>query len=167
MSSPQLPHPRVGVAAIIRDTNGQAVVGVRKGSHGTGTWQFPGGHLEHGESFASCAAREVLEETGLEIDIKDTKVFATTNDVFKKEGKHYITVFVVCKIKGDNAEPMVMEPEKCEKWEWVHWPEIWKWAQTQAEAERNGKRVEDLERKVFLPIVNLVRQYPELENSLD
>ena len=28
---------------------------------------FPGGHLEPGESLAACAAREVLEETGLRV----------------------------------------------------------------------------------------------------
>lgn len=31
-------------------------------------YQFPGGHLEDGESFNDCLKREVLEETGIEIE---------------------------------------------------------------------------------------------------
>ena len=36
-----------------------------------GVYQFPGGHLEEGESFEECLKREVLEETGIEIDDKE------------------------------------------------------------------------------------------------
>ena len=46
---------------------GQLLLGRRKGSHGEGEYAYPGGHLEHLETFAQCGAREVREETGLEI----------------------------------------------------------------------------------------------------
>ncbi len=36
-----------------------------------GVWQFPGGHLEEGESFLECLKREVLEETGIELEDKE------------------------------------------------------------------------------------------------
>ena len=36
-----------------------------------GVWQFPGGHLEEGETFLECLKREVLEETGIELDDKE------------------------------------------------------------------------------------------------
>ena len=33
-----------------------------------GLFQFPGGHLEQNETFNECLKREILEETGIEID---------------------------------------------------------------------------------------------------
>ncbi len=58
--------PKVGVAAIIiRD--GKVLVGRRVGAHGHGTWSFPGGHLEFGEEAEQGIAREVKEETGMDV----------------------------------------------------------------------------------------------------
>ena len=36
-------------------------------------YQFPGGHLEENETFKECLKREVLEETGIEIDNNEIK----------------------------------------------------------------------------------------------
>lgn len=36
-------------------------------------FQFPGGHLEENETFTECLKREVLEETGIEIDDNEIK----------------------------------------------------------------------------------------------
>lgn len=72
---------------------------------GTGTWQLPGGHLEHGESVLFCAEREVLEETGLKV--RGVKIVSVTNDVFEDAGKHYITLFVRCEMVDQAAEPQV------------------------------------------------------------
>ncbi|KAF2714213.1 7,8-dihydro-8-oxoguanine triphosphatase NUDT15 [Pleomassaria siparia CBS 279.74] len=154
-------RPKVGVGVIIHDDKGNVVMGVRTGSHGAGTMQFPGGHLEYSESFAACAAREVLEETGLEIG--HVKFLVATNDVMADEGKHYITIFVVCVIVGENKVPQPLEPHKCARWEWVPWSQMWEWARQQNEAEKSGAEVG---KKLFLPIVNLYRDYPELEYCL-
>lgn len=40
-------------------------------------WAFPGGHLENNESLSQCIKREVLEETGL--NIESLKYKGTTN----------------------------------------------------------------------------------------
>jgi len=49
--------PRVGVAVIVRrDT--RVLLGRRlSATHGAGTWQFPGGHLEMFEDLETCGAR--------------------------------------------------------------------------------------------------------------
>ncbi|KAH7549156.1 glycoside hydrolase family 26 protein [Bipolaris maydis] len=134
-------RPKVGVGVIIHDEAGNIIMGERAGSHGAGTFQCPGGHLEYSESFAETAAREVLEETGLVVG--NIKFLTATNDVFG-EGKHYVTIFVT-------------------SWEWVPWSQMWAWAGEQAAAEKEGREVK---RKMFLPLVNLWRDYPELEFAL-
>lgn len=80
-------------------------MGQRLSSHGHGTWQFPGGHLEYGEDVFACAERETLEETGLVV--KATKLAAVTNSVFGEVGKHYITLFVLCEPTEPDATPQV------------------------------------------------------------
>jgi 8-oxo-dGTP diphosphatase len=110
---------RVGVAAIIR-REGRILMGLRKGSHGAGTWSFPGGHLEKGETVGRCAVRETEEETGIKISPLMFRKFTFTNDVFTVEDKHYVTLYMEASWSG--GEAVVMEPNKCEKWAWYSSP---------------------------------------------
>ncbi len=82
---------KVGVGVIIKK-EGKILLIKRKGSHAAGQWAPPGGHIDYGESVLECARREVKEETGLEI--KNLEVKGFTQDLFKKEKKHYITIWV-------------------------------------------------------------------------
>ncbi|KAF1832665.1 hypothetical protein BDW02DRAFT_631822 [Decorospora gaudefroyi] len=162
-------RPKVGVGVIIHDNQGNIVMGERAGSHGAGTLQCPGGHIEHGETFAETAAREALEETGLRVG--NVKFLTTTNDVFVGEGggpsKHFVTVFVTCTVVGGDMVPKPMEPENCAAWAWIPWRQMWAWAGEQAEAEKLGRDVgAGGGKKLFLPLVNLWREYPEMENVL-
>ncbi len=112
-------RPRVGVGVIVMK-DGRVLLGKRKGSHGAATWSFPGGYLEFGESPEDCAVREVAEETG--IAIKGVTIETVTNDIFAEEEKHYITLFV--KAEWAAGDVCVMEPEKCERWDWFSWDEL-------------------------------------------
>jgi len=125
--------PKVGVGVIVVK-DGKVLLQKRIGSHGSGTWCFPGRHLEFNEELEECARRETLEELG--INIKNAKFVAITNDLFKVEGKHYITVFML--VTEYEGEPKIIEPEKCEKWEWCSW--------------------HDLPQPLFIPIQNLLKQ---------
>lgn len=109
-------RPKIGVGAIIKKGD-KILFGKRKNAHGDGTWSFPGGHLEFGESVEDCAKRETEEETGLIINNFKKTIF--TEDVFEKENKHYITLYAMAEIY--EGEPIVAEPEKCEGWEWFSW----------------------------------------------
>ncbi|MFY7854606.1 MAG: nucleotide triphosphate diphosphatase NUDT15 [Rubrivivax sp.] len=106
-------HPRVGVGVIVR-REGRVLLGLRKGSHGAGTWALPGGHLEFGESVEACAARETEEETGLRLS--HLRLGPFTNDVMQAEAKHYVTVFVIAEAEPGDVE--LREPHKCERWAW-------------------------------------------------
>ncbi|KAI0910336.1 NUDIX hydrolase domain-like protein [Ustulina deusta] len=149
------PNPRVGIAAIICNAKGELVIGKRAGSHGAGSWAFPGGHLEMGESFFTCAERETLEETALRV--KGVKVVAVTNDVFDAASKHYITIFVQCIMEDTDAQPHTMEPNKCEGWHWRSWDEIRQWAK-----HHDDTASEWADKKCFLPIRSLIQDYGDL-----
>jgi len=110
-------RPLIGVAVIVIKED-RVLLGKRKNAHGSGTWAFPGGHLELSESIKDCARREVSEETG--IQIKNLRYGPYTNDIFADEGKHYVTLFVIADY--DAGTPLVREPHKCENWSWVPWP---------------------------------------------
>ena len=122
-------RPGVGVGVfVMRD--GKFLMGERHGAHGANTWSAPGGHLEYGETWAECAERETLEETGMRL--KNVRFLGLTNDVFE-EKKHYITIAMVA--DWESGEPEVREPEKCLGWEWVS--------------------LENLPERTFLPFENL------------
>ena len=66
--SPLSDHPEVAVGAVVR--RGDEVLLIRR-ARGTavGQWSIPGGRVEFGEGLKAALAREVLEETGLEVRV--------------------------------------------------------------------------------------------------
>lgn len=111
--------PRIGVGVIIRKDN-KILLGKRKNAHGTGSWCPPGGHLEFMESIEDCARRETEEEVGLKI--KNIQKAVYTEDFFKLEDRHYITMLVTT--DWESGDPELLEPEKCEEWKWFSWDEL-------------------------------------------
>jgi 8-oxo-dGTP diphosphatase len=112
-------RPKVGVGVIVRH-EGKVLLGKRRNAHGDGSWCLPGGHLEFNETIEDCARREVLEETG--ISIRNIHTGPYTNDIFLSEGKHYLTVYAICDY--DSGIVKLMEPHKCEGWEWFCWDKL-------------------------------------------
>ena len=108
----EISKPKLGVGImVLRD--GKVLLGKRKGSHGAGEWQFPGGHLEYMESLKECARREVKEEVGIEIN---NIRFLFLANVKKYKPKHYVNIGLVADYKS--GEPKTLEPEKSESWGW-------------------------------------------------
>ncbi|EIT74668.1 putative mutt/nudix hydrolase [Aspergillus flavus] len=160
---------RTGVNVFVFNNQGQFVMGLRKGSHGEGTWGLPGGHIDFfEESLEACAKREIDEETGL--DIFDIELLTVTNDVFKEARKHYTTNFFAAKLVGGTGDPQLNEPKKCFKWKWFTWEEVEDLYKAQDAAEKAAKEAtekgdeipEYKGPKLFLPTVNLFRQRAKL-----
>lgn len=57
----------VGCSASVFDETGEKMLLVRRVDNGR--WAVPGGYMDPGESVAEAAAREVWEETGLEVAV--------------------------------------------------------------------------------------------------
>jgi len=109
---PTTQRPQVGIGVMVM-REGKVLLGKRKGSHGAGEYAWPGGHLEAMESFADCAAREVMEETGMSIGpISLVRVLNLT----AYAPKHYVDLAFAAEWKG--GEPEVREPDKVESWDW-------------------------------------------------
>lgn len=125
-------RPFIGIGVIVIKNN-KILLLKRKGSHGENTWNFPGGHLEFNEGFESCALREVKEEANIEI--KNLRYGPYTNDIFPKEKKHYVTLFIVADWKSGKAK--IGEPEKCTQIGWFKW--------------------NNLPQPLFIPIKNLLK----------
>ena len=111
-------YPGVGIAVIV--TKGDKVlVGKRREEYGRGTWAFPGGKLEFGETFEECVQRETREEAGVEIG--DVSFAHVINDFMSDLNKHYVTIYM--RANYVSGEPKAVDGE-FEEWQWFDWESL-------------------------------------------
>lgn len=80
---------RVGSAVFVQDGE-KLLLGCRAKDPARGQWIVPGGKIEFGESIADAGAREIREETGLEIKIVGQ---AGTFEIVNPPSEHRIIVY--------------------------------------------------------------------------
>ncbi|MFP5253686.1 MAG: NUDIX domain-containing protein [Actinomycetes bacterium] len=57
------------VGAVVHDARGRLLLVLRGREPAAGLWSIPGGKVEPGESHQEAVCREVLEETGLRVEV--------------------------------------------------------------------------------------------------
>ena len=98
MNGRQYPdRPVVGVGAVIV-SDGRVVLIRRRFEPLAGQWSLPGGIVELGETLEAGVAREMLEETGLQVEVGP--VIEVFDRIYTDESKrvryHYVLVDYLC-----------------------------------------------------------------------
>lgn len=92
--------PLVGVGAVV--VHEGRVLLVRRGSEPLkGHWTLPGGLVELGESLTSGVVREIMEETGLEVQV--IELVELLDRIHLSEGLvryHYVIADYLCRVTG-------------------------------------------------------------------
>jgi 8-oxo-dGTP pyrophosphatase MutT (NUDIX family) len=79
-----------------------------------GYWDIPGGTLNDGEDPAVGAAREVKEESGL--DIKNPSLFFCTSNVDASKNKHFVRLIFIAAHPGGDVS---IDLKEHDEYKWV------------------------------------------------
>jgi 8-oxo-dGTP diphosphatase len=126
--------------------NDRILLGKRKDS---GLFGLPGGWLEKGEEWDTCAARELKEETGLEKKVETFRHVSTLNCKALESNYHNISCIMYNEIGVDDAIRNT-EPEKCFGWYWVGFKEM-------------REHID----KLFHPLKDFLNKFPGLNTVYD
>jgi 8-oxo-dGTP diphosphatase len=113
--------PGIGVGVMMLKDN-KILLGKRSGDpekadselHGESSWTMPGGKVHFGETLKETAYREVLEETGININQENLKLISLSDDII--EDAHFVTVGFL--YENPAGEAKVTEPDEIVEWQW-------------------------------------------------
>jgi 8-oxo-dGTP diphosphatase len=96
-------RPFVGVGAVVLDHRGRVLLARRGHEPLMGEWSLPGGGVELGETLEAAVVREVLEETGLAVEVGPVvEVFDRVDHA--SDGRveyHFVIIDYLCRAADD------------------------------------------------------------------
>ncbi|WP_380165639.1 NUDIX hydrolase [Jannaschia sp. R86511] len=101
------PKHSVSVAGIVVDGDGRVLVIQRRDN---GYWEPPGGVLELNESFEAGVAREVLEETGVQVEVE------RLTGAYKNMTRGIVALVFRCHLVGRTTDAVVTEEALATRW---------------------------------------------------
>ncbi len=106
----------VGVGALIFNEDNKLFLTLRgpKAKNERGTWEIPGGAVEFGETVEDAIVREIQEELGIKIRVKE--LLQLCNHIIPDEHQHWVSPTFVCELV--EGTPVIKEPEKCSDMGW-------------------------------------------------
>jgi ADP-ribose pyrophosphatase YjhB (NUDIX family) len=115
------PRPIVGVGAVVLDA-GRVLLVRRARPPLMGEWSLPGGAVEVGETLAAALQREVLEETGLVVDVGPMvevldRIHTGAAGIVTY---HYVLIDYVCRVVGGALDAGSDAQEAA----WARFPEL-------------------------------------------
>ncbi len=119
-------NPLIGVGIVIFNKNGKVLLIQRNKPPLKNTMSIPGGKVELGEKLKDAIKREVKEECGIEVEVKDL-IFVTENIQKDSSGKikyHY----VLLDFWGVTEEEQIIpQREEIGNWVWAKKEDIEKY----------------------------------------
>lgn len=112
----------VGVGAIIFNREGKVFL-ARRGKDARNErdkWEFPGGSVEFNESLEQALVREINEEYGFEVEVRE--LLDVVNHIIPAEKQHWVSPTFICGVKS--GTPVIREPHKCDEIGWFAIDEI-------------------------------------------
>lgn len=100
-------QPKVAVCLMIRRDDGKQVVQQRLKQPFYGYWGRPTGKIRWGETILEAAARELMEETGLEADLAFESIYHKMD--FNKESGDLLEDKIFFIVAGSNPRGMLIE----------------------------------------------------------
>ncbi len=95
----------VVLAAVIERDDAFLLTRRLSGTHLAGTWEFPGGKCEPGESHEDCLRRELIEELGVDAAVGD-EIFTVTHAYPERTVELH---FRRCTLSGEPAPQLGQE----------------------------------------------------------
>lgn len=104
-------NPSSATAAFILNNKDELLVIRRAKEPAKGTLDLPGGFVDNGESSEQGILREIKEETGLTIDVNNTKYLFSIPNIYPYSGMniHTVDMFYLCHIQDNAALPQAAD----------------------------------------------------------